>query len=207
MTQVAERPRQAVPVEPKGHALANPANQLTVLRIILSFVFMGLVFRPGVTSKVLALACFLLASLTDYLDGRIARARGLVSGFGRLMDPIADKVLTLAAFVSFVQLDLIRGWMVVLIFSRDILITTMRLAMPAGAESVSARFSGKLKTILQFALITGVLIFLVVRETSFWNPGWNDEAKQVIEIGTLFIVAVTLWSGASYAMRHKDVFE
>ena len=94
------------------------ANQLTLLRIFLSFLFMFFIFQGGFLFRLLALLVFLLAAVTDLYDGKIARQRNQVSNFGKLMDPIADKILILAAFLAFVELQLVPAWMVILIFFR-----------------------------------------------------------------------------------------
>ena len=187
-------------------------NFLTWLRIVLSVVFMILVFADGVAAKAAALFIFLTASLTDYWDGRIARAKNQVSGFGKLMDPIADKVLTLSAFLAFVQMGIIPAWMVVMILLRDFLITGLRLLMTQGSRGESStrpygtRSSGKHKTVLQFSAIIGVLLFLTAKETPFWRSEWTPDALQVIYVSMAFIVAVTLASGVRYAVKNKDVF-
>ena len=123
------------------------------------------------------------------------------------MDPIADKLLTLSAFLAFVQMAIIPAWMAVAIITRDFLITGLRLLMPEKGDNQSARSSGKHKTVLQIAAIVGVLIFLTLKETSFWNPIWTQEALRFIYWGMLFIVAITLWSGVRYVAMNRHVFD
>ena len=96
----------------------NLPNQLTILRIILGLVFMFFIFSQGLVFKILALLVFTAAALTDLFDGRIAKARNLITDFGKIMDPIADKILVLAAFLSFIQLQLIPAWTVMVIIFR-----------------------------------------------------------------------------------------
>lgn len=182
----------------------NLPNFLTNLRIALAVLFLWLIFLAGFPAKFLALLAFLLASLTDYWDGRLARKNNQVTSFGRLMDPIADKILTLSAFLAFVQLGLMPAWMVILIITRDLLITGVRLVMPADSLSQGTRKSGKHKTVLQFTAIIGVLIFICLRETSFWQSAWTHEALAFIHYVMLFIVGITLWSGIRYLMANKD---
>ncbi len=185
----------------------NLPNILTCSRIGLTAVFMFLLFAPGATSKGLALLVFLLASLTDYWDGFLARKNNITTDFGKLMDPIADKVLTLSAFLAFVQMGLLPAWMAMVIVARDFFITTLRFLMPEHSQAQSARTSGKYKTVLQFCVIVGILIFLVVRETSYWHPEWTSSALRFIHYSMLFVVAVTLWSGARYIMANKEIFK
>jgi CDP-diacylglycerol--glycerol-3-phosphate 3-phosphatidyltransferase len=181
------------------------ANRLTSYRIVLTVLFMFLLFTKGFFPKLIALLTFLLASLTDYWDGKIARERGQVSRFGKLMDPIADKILALSAFMAFVQMGIIPAWMVLLILTRDFLITGLRFTLPDTGDLKAARRSGKHKTVLQFASIVGVLIFLVVHETAFWQPEWTQSAYDFIFYSMFFIVAVTLWSGVRYVMKNLEV--
>ena len=184
----------------------NLPNQLTCLRIFLTILFMVLLFLPGALFKGLALILFLLASLTDYWDGRIARERNQITNFGKLMDPIADKLLTLSAFMAFVQMDIFPAWMVVVIIARDLLITGLRLVLPQDQDVQAVRSSGKHKTALQFASIVGILIFLVVRETPLWNPEWTSHAISFIYLSMLFIVGITLWSGVRIVTKNWDAF-
>lgn len=185
----------------------NLPNCLTIARIILAVFFLLQVSRIGLEPKILALSLFLVASLTDYLDGWIARTRNQITPFGRLMDPIADKVLTLSAFISFVQMDLVQGWMVLVIIGRDLMITGTRLLMRSESENTGARKSGKHKTALQFLAIVGILIFLIARETSIWNAEWNSMALQIIHGVMLFVVAVTLWSGIRYLYANRETLK
>ncbi|MGH7197898.1 MAG: CDP-diacylglycerol--glycerol-3-phosphate 3-phosphatidyltransferase [Candidatus Omnitrophota bacterium] len=184
----------------------NLPNRLTCTRILLTVLFMFLLFAPGVAPKALALGTFLLASFTDYWDGRIARRQGQITAFGKLMDPVADKILTLSAFLAFVQLNVIPAWMVVIIIARDLLITGIRFFLPARGDSQSARSSGKHKTALQFASIVGVLIFLTVKETDLWKPEWTPAAQEFIYYSMFLIVGVTLASGVWYLVQNREVF-
>ena len=167
---------------------------------------MFLLFLAGAVPKGLALFVFLLASLTDYWDGRLARKNSQTTSFGKLMDPIADKILTLSAFLAFVQMAIIPAWMAVVIITRDLLITGLRFLMPEKGESRSVRSSGKHKTALQFASIVGVLIFLVVKETSTWQAEWTPAALRFIYWSMFLTVGVTLWSGVWYVIKNREIF-
>ncbi len=184
----------------------NLPNVLTCLRIFLACIFMFFVFAEGVFFKELSLLIFLAASLTDYWDGTLARRLNQITAFGKLMDPIADKILTLSAFLAFVQMGIVPAWMVVVIITRDLLITGLRFLMPSEGSVQSARKSGKHKTVLQFLGIVGILVFLIIRETAFWDPLWEPIAREWIYWGMMGIVAVTLWSGVVYLMKNKAVF-
>ncbi len=179
----------------------NVPNQLTCLRFVLALVFMVLLGLPGVVFKAAALATFLLASWTDWIDGRIARRLNQITQFGKLMDPMADKFLTITAFVMFVQLGLVAAWSVTMIVMRELFITGVRTTTSGG--DTGARLSGKQKTVLQFIFILAVLTFLVLRETAFWQDRWTHAALQGIHAGMALVVAITLFSGFRYVLKNR----
>ena len=187
----------------------NIANKLTVLRIILTFVFMFFLFCHGLWAKALALAIFIFAALSDFLDGRIAHKRNMVTDFGKLMDPIADKILVLAAFAAFVQMQLIEAWMFVIIIFREILITSLRLFALNKGQILSAARAGKQKTLFQMAVIFLILLFVVSKEVMLtfvtWNPNWEKLFRDGIYLLMLFTVGLTLYSGLSYLWDNREV--
>ena len=187
----------------------NLANRLTMLRILLTFVFMIVLSWQGLWAKVAALVIFSLAALSDLFDGMIAHRRNMVTDFGRLMDPIADKILVLAAFAAFLQLQLIEAWMFVIIVSREILITSLRLFALNKGKVLSAARAGKHKTASQMAVIFYILGFIVVKESvmtfSSWNPVWEDFFRKSINIMMLLTVGLTLYSGLSYLWENRKV--
>lgn len=191
----------------------NIANRLTILRIILTFVFMFFLFVHGLWAKVIALAIFIFAALSDFLDGRIAQKRNMVTDFGKLMDPIADKVLVLAAFAVFVQMQLIEAWMFVIIIFREILITSLRLFALNKGKVLSAAKAGKHKTVFQMTVIFLILGFIVLKETMLtyftWNPDWEDffftGKINSIKILMLLTVGLTLYSGLSYLWENRKI--
>ncbi|MFH0762714.1 MAG: CDP-diacylglycerol--glycerol-3-phosphate 3-phosphatidyltransferase [Candidatus Omnitrophota bacterium] len=187
----------------------NIANRLTILRIVLTFVFMFFLFCHGLWAKVASLAIFLMAALSDWLDGMIAHKRNMVTDFGRLMDPIADKILVLAAFAAFVQLQLIEAWMFMIIVSREILITSLRLFALNKGKVLSATRTGKHKTVSQMLVIFIILGFVVLKEVMLtyftWDPDWEKFFRQGIYFLMLFIVALTLYSGLSYLWENRKV--
>ncbi|MCK9432480.1 MAG: CDP-diacylglycerol--glycerol-3-phosphate 3-phosphatidyltransferase [Candidatus Omnitrophica bacterium] len=187
----------------------NLANRLTVGRIFLTFIFMFFLFCNGLWPKVLSLVVFILAAISDYLDGMIAHRRNMVTDFGRLMDPIADKILVLAAFAAFVQLQLIDAWMFVIIVSREILITSMRLFALNKGKVLSAARAGKHKTVVQMAVIFIILGFILLKEIILkyytWNPAWEKIFRRGIFFLMIFTVALTLYSGLSYLWQNRKV--
>lgn len=187
----------------------NLANKLTMLRVVLTFVFMFFLFCHGLWAKALSLAIFIAAALSDFFDGRLAHKRNMVTDFGRLMDPIADKILVLAAFAAFVQMQLIDAWMFVIIISREIVITSLRLFALNKGKVLSATKAGKHKTLFQMTVIFIILGFIVLKEvllTFFtWNPSWEQLFRQGIYIMMLVAVVLTLYSGLSYLWDNRKV--
>ncbi len=175
----------------------NVPNVLTCVRIVLAGVFLVLFLEADATLKFVALAVFLTASATDYLDGKIARSTGQITPFGQLMDPIADKLLTLSAFGSFVALGFLPLWTVLVVAGRDVLLTITRLFMKSG-DKQAAHSSGKKKTAFQLFYIVAAVTIIAVRETASWKPAWESPARQFIHYGMLLVVAYTVWSGVQY---------
>lgn len=187
----------------------NIANRLTMLRILLTFVFMFFLFCHGLWAKVASFAIFIFAALSDFFDGLIAHRKNMVTDFGRLMDPIADKILVLAAFAAFVQMQLIDAWMFVIIVSREILITSLRLFALNKGKVLSATLAGKHKTLSQMLVIFVILVFIVSKEVMLayftWNPDWEKFFRQGIYILMLLTVGLTLYSGLSYLWENRKI--
>ena len=188
----------------------NLPNLLTLSRIGLTGAVMICLFSPGVAAKVLALGCFAVACATDWLDGRLARARRQATPFGALMDPIADKVLVLSVFLAFVQLGLLPAWMVVLIITRELLITGLRLLAISSGRVLPALSFGKHKTFWQMCTIVTILLLLILRDAApRWLPGAAADVQfwtAAISYGAgLFTVGMTLLSGAQFLWVHRDL--
>lgn len=188
----------------------NLPNKLTCLRILLTFVFMFFLFLRGVASKYIALSVFLVASVTDFYDGHIARKTNQVTDFGKLMDPIADKILALAAFLAFVELKLVPAWMVVLIISRELIITGVRIVAVANGKVLAADSAGKHKTVSQMISILAILAYLAFRETAknyftFFTPALENRFEGLIFYIVLVTVILTLISGICYLWRNRYI--
>ena len=184
-------------------------TQLSLLRIPLTFIIMALLFIPGWIAKAGALAGFLLASVTDWLDGYLARRWHQTSPLGALLDPIADKVLILGTFLAFVQLRLIPAWMVLIIALREFLITGVRLVAASRHIVLSAAREGKHKTVSQIVTIIVVLLILALQEAL--GNAFTPQARalmQWIVLGCLWVTMVlTVISGASFFWRHREVLK
>jgi CDP-diacylglycerol--glycerol-3-phosphate 3-phosphatidyltransferase len=167
----------------------NVANALTVARILLVPVFVAFLLAGGTGWRVAALIVFCVASLTDLADGRLARSRGLVTNFGKIADPIADKALTGAALISLTALNELPGWVTALILLREVGVTALRFAVIRHGV-ISASSGGKVKTLLQI-----LAICLYVLPASLRPPSPVDDAVMAIA------VVVTLVTGADYVIR------
>lgn len=189
----------------------NIANRITMLRIVLTFVFLFFLspICHGLWAKVVALVIFMLAAVSDFVDGFIASRRNMITDFGRLMDPIADKILVLAAFAAFVQLQIIAAWMFTIIVAREILITSLRLFALNKGKVLSASRAGKHKTVSQMLVIFTILGFIVLKEAmltySTWNPVWEKFFRQTIYILMLVTVGLTLYSGIAYLWENRNI--
>ncbi|MBL7081518.1 MAG: CDP-diacylglycerol--glycerol-3-phosphate 3-phosphatidyltransferase [Candidatus Omnitrophica bacterium] len=187
----------------------NIANRITLSRIVLTFIFMFFLFCKGFWAKTAALLIFILAAFSDFVDGWIAKKKDVVSDFGKFMDPIADKILVLAAFSAFVQMHLIAAWMLVIIIARELVITSLRLFALNKGRILSASRAGKHKTAFQMFVIFCILGFINVKEVYLkwftWNPSWEKSFRYGINILMLIVVGLTLYSGISYLWQNRKV--
>jgi CDP-diacylglycerol--glycerol-3-phosphate 3-phosphatidyltransferase len=167
----------------------NVANVLTIVRILLVPVFVVCLVAGGTGWRLTALAVFVIASLTDLVDGKLARSRGLVTDFGKIADPIADKALTGAALITLSALGELPGWVTAVILIREVGVTLLRFAVIRRGV-IAASSGGKLKTLLQVAAIC-----LYVLPASLSPPAL---VKEVVMAAA---VVVTLVTGADYVVR------
>lgn len=173
----------------------NLANKLTMLRVVMIPVFLVVLFlAPVPMNRYIAVLIFIVASLTDMLDGKIARKYNLVSNFGKFMDPLADKLLVMAALVSMVALKDLAAWVVIVILAREFTITGFRtLAMEANIV-MAASWWGKVKTTVQMVMIPVVLLKLPFG------------CMPVVETALIWLsVFFTIFSGADYILKNKQV--
>jgi CDP-diacylglycerol---glycerol-3-phosphate 3-phosphatidyltransferase len=176
---------------PTGARLLNPANGLTVLRVLLVPVFLAMLLTGGGDHtgwRLAACAMFALASFTDRMDGQLARSRGLITPFGQIADPIADKALTSAALIGLSALDELAWWVTVVVVARDVGVTILRLVVIRHGVIPASR-GGKLKTLLQTLAIGLYLLPLT---------GFAASARTVV---MALAVVVTVVTGADYVIR------
>jgi CDP-diacylglycerol--glycerol-3-phosphate 3-phosphatidyltransferase len=182
----------------------NLPNQLTVGRLVLSVFFVACLSVKFPFNHTLALILFLVATLTDYLDGVIARRRNLITDFGKLMDPLADKILTAAAFICLLPVQALPGWVVIIIIAREFLITGLRLLAGAKGVILPAEKLGKHKTAWQMATIIFFLLLLALGDWSSHRLDWVPFAWNVIGPVMVAITTVlTVYSGAGYFWKNR----
>jgi CDP-diacylglycerol---glycerol-3-phosphate 3-phosphatidyltransferase len=169
----------------------NLPNVLTLLRILLVPVLLAALVQEGGGGDALAAAIFALASFTDALDGWIARRQKSVSTFGKLMDPLADKLLVTAALVSLVDLDRLSAWVAMVIIAREFAVTGLRLIAASQEVVIAASQWGKIKTTLQVAAIIALIV--------------DDPPHTVTTALVAVAVAATIWSGVEYFIAARDV--
>src|SRR5438034_4184707 len=144
----------------------NLPNRLTLTRLVLTLFFLAAVFWRTRFNDTIALALFSLASRTDYYDGKIARRDQLITNFGTLMDPLADKILTCSAFIAFVGRGTVPAWMAVIIVTRELAITGLRLLAASKNVVLAAEGYGKHKTVSQ---IVAIITLLIAESVGAWG--------------------------------------
>lgn len=174
----------------------NFANMLTTVRIVIVPFFVALLkFNSSQFCRIAALLLFLIASVTDAFDGIIARKFNLISNFGKFFDPLADKILTVSAMICLIELHLMSSIFLIIIVTREFLITSIRLAANLHGKIIAANFLGKLKTILQIVAIA-LLLFKHAFEI-------NSVFLNFISYFTLIIATfLTIISGAHYFIKN-----
>ena len=174
-------------------------NQLTLLRIILIPVFMYCMLANVPYGGILALVVFVVAALTDRLDGYLARKFNQITSFGKIMDPLADKLLVISAFLIFVAQGRMPSVAAMLILAREFAVTSLRVVAVGEGKIIAAGTSGKIKTVVQ--LIAAIYVLL-----DLGNYGLPNAA--LIEQAVLWLAAaVTLWSGIEYFYANRNVLK
>jgi CDP-diacylglycerol--glycerol-3-phosphate 3-phosphatidyltransferase len=191
-------------------------NQLTLLRILLTPVFVVMLLSDSSTMRQLSLVVFIIAALTDWYDGWIARKLGYVSQWGKFLDPLADKVLSSAALLAFVALGLVYAWMVWVIIIRDLFITFLRAYAEFRDRPVVTSRSAQAKTFSQFVVMYYILILYVGRtipSVYAWGGTWIDALMQHdVLFGMMLLVTImTAYTGVAYVIENRktirDIYE
>lgn len=173
----------------------NLPNKLTIGRVV-AVPFFIVAFM--LEYYLVALVIFALASLTDMLDGKIARAQGLVTNFGKIMDPLADKILVYSALCLFIDIKVIAGWTLIIILAREFTVAGMRTVAASEGRVLAAGMSGKIKTVLQMIAVIVIILALAV-----------PQVPAIMLVGLVIFYAslvMTVYSGCEYVIQNKDVF-
>ena len=186
----------------------NWANRITLSRLALTVLFVVSLNSSWQYARTTALVIFLIAGLTDFIDGEIARRYGVITNFGKLMDPLVDKIMLAAAFISLVPLKAVPAWAATTVVARDFLITGLRLMASAKGRILPAESLGKQKTSWQVITVLFFLGLFSASELRFaneqsvwWLRAWNQAGPILVWI----TVALTLYSGLAYAWRHREL--
>ncbi len=178
----------------------NLPNKLTVFRMLLIPFFLICFETNFPYNYLLAFIIFVVASLTDFIDGYIARRDHLITDFGKFMDPLADKLLTASALVCLTSIGFVPAWVVVIILAREFAITGLRTLAASNGVVMAAGIWGKAKTMSQMIAITLLLLYLIPQ----MRFGWLWITGQVM---VYVATALTLWSGIDYFIINKDIFK
>ena len=176
----------------------NLPNKLTVLRVIMVpfFVFFMLTDVGGAANKWIALVLFIVASLTDMLDGKIARKYNLVTNFGKFMDPLADKLLVCSAMICLIEKGQLAAWIVIIIIAREFIISGFRLVAADNGIVIAASYWGKFKTVFQMLMV--IVLILNIPNSFFAVLG---------TVLTYIALALTVVSLIDYIAKNKNVLK
>ncbi|MBU3107085.1 CDP-diacylglycerol--glycerol-3-phosphate 3-phosphatidyltransferase [Clostridium gasigenes] len=190
----------------------NLANKLTMLRIFLVPLFLIFIAAQGIPfGTFIATIIFIIASLTDQLDGYIARSRNQVTTFGKFMDPLADKLLVTAALISLVGMQVIPSWAAVIIIAREFAVSGLRTLAASEGKIISASYWGKVKTVIQIIAIVALLIQASVGTSKYLtslvvgNVFMETTLKYVPNTLLILAVIATILSGVDYFRKNKKV--
>lgn len=188
----------------------NLPNVLTLSRIVFAVVLIFLLEKDSSTGNILAFIVFTIASLTDFYDGYLAKTRGLVSDFGKIMDPVADKILLLSVFgvLAHTHSGMVPWWMFIVIAIREIMVTASRLWAMHQGQVLAAERAGKMKTLLQIVAVSAILLYLVAQQSEYCSSWFHNVQTGWIGINNLLMllaVILTLYSGIDYfCNKFKD---
>ena len=187
----------------------NLPNKLTVARLIMVPIIVALMSFEHVVTYVLAYAVFTIASITDYFDGKIAREQNLITEFGKLMDPLADKVLMASAFVMAMQVSTLNipGWTVVAILAREFLVTGARSMGTSQGQVIAANSWGKIKTIFQMVYIFVFLALAIgMYAVEYWFAEYAEKCSIALDwaslLGIIAVTILTLYTGIQFAQTN-----
>jgi len=176
----------------------NTANKLTMARVVMIPLFLVVLYLNIPGGAYVALGIFILASLTDTLDGYIARHYNQITDFGKFMDPLADKMLVMAALCWFVEQGQMLGWVLAVVLVREFAVSGMRLVAVEQGRVIAAGWSGKVKTATTMVAICVMLLL---------NESWVPAPRILNLICQILILGTTVYSGVEYFSKNSDVFK
>ncbi len=182
----------------------NLPNKLTVLRIILTPFYLAAMLVDFEYHYLVAALIFIVASVTDFLDGKIARKNNLVTTFGKLCDPVADKMLTTAALLAFMHLGLCNIWIVMVVLTREFLVTSFRLVASAQGIVIPAGILGKVKTVSQMVFSIIIMLMVHFAEAAGMEYGTLSLVSNILMGISAFLTVV---SGVKYMLDGKKVID
>ena len=186
----------------------NWANRLTLSRLALTVLFVAALNSSWEYARTSALIIFLIAGITDFVDGEVARRYGIITNFGKLMDPLVDKIMMAAAFISLVPLKAVPAWAATAVVARDFLITGLRLMATTKGRVLPAERLGKQKTSWQIITVIFFLALLAANElryadenSGWWFRAWHEAGPVLVWI----TVGLTIYSGLGFAWRNREL--
>ncbi|KAA3633621.1 MAG: CDP-diacylglycerol--glycerol-3-phosphate 3-phosphatidyltransferase [Calditrichaeota bacterium] len=185
----------------------NTPNKLTILRIIIAPIFIYFFVIEDFYMRLIALGLFIIAALTDLADGYFARKYGIITGFGKFMDPLADKILVAAALISFISLRYVTALPVFLIIGREFAITGLRLLAAYRGVVISPTWWAKAKTFLQLTLVGVILAYITLMDALYF---YNSGAVSLFEFDYRFYFNIMMWvtavvtvgTGIDYSVKY-----
>ena len=172
----------------------NWPNRLTIIRVVLIPVMLGFLYIDTPVCQALALATFIIAALTDFLDGYLARKNQIITNLGKFLDPVADKLLVLSAMIGLCGLNRFPAWACIVILFREIAVDGLRLVAVEQGRVIAAGNLGKIKTVLQMGTVSLYLL-----------RNWPFGAFPMDVILLVLSVGMTLWSGVDYFLKNREV--
>ncbi|MEY2484618.1 MAG: CDP-diacylglycerol---glycerol-3-phosphate 3-phosphatidyltransferase [Verrucomicrobiota bacterium] len=186
----------------------NWANRITMSRLALTVLFVMALNSSWQYARTSALIIFIIAGISDFVDGEVARRYGSITNFGKLMDPLVDKIMMAAAFISLVPLKAVPAWAATAVVARDFLITGLRLMASTKGRVLPAERLGKHKTSWQIITVVFFLFLLSVlelhyadRQSVWWVRAWHEGGRVLIWI----TVALTLFSGLGFTWKNREL--
>src|ERR1041385_1353038 len=193
----------------------NLPNKLTIARFILTGAFVAVLFSGIRYNETIALVLFCLAGVTDFMDGEIARRRRLITNFGILMDPLADKIMVCSAFIAFVGVGWLPAWMAVIVVARELAITGLRLLAASKNVVLAAEGYGKHKTITQITAIIAIFVRVIIEKNQWGKPGelifgWHIGSQPWVfwfsHIAMWLAIVLTFTSGWLYLWKNRALY-